>query len=34
MCALYEVGIWMCKWQPKSLSEEMDEAESDELVGV
>ncbi len=34
MCLLYEVGIWLCKMQPKSLSEEMDDAELDEMVGV
>jgi sec-independent protein translocase protein TatC len=34
MCLLYEVGILLCKMQPKSLSEEMDESELDEMVGV
>ncbi len=34
MCFLYEVGIILCKMQPHSLSEEMDEAELDEMVGV
>lgn len=34
MCLLYEVGIGLCMLQPKSLSEEMDDAELDEMVGV
>jgi sec-independent protein translocase protein TatC len=34
MCLLFELGIWLCILQPKSLSDEMDEAELDEMVGV
>ena len=32
MCMLYEAGIWLCKLQPKSLSEEMDQSELDEML--
>jgi sec-independent protein translocase protein TatC len=34
MCLLFEVGIWLCMLQPKSLSEQMDDAELDEMIGV
>ena len=34
MCVLYELGIGLCLLQPKSLSEEMDQAELDKMVGV
>jgi len=34
MCLLYEVGIWLCKMQPQTLADEMDDSELDEMVGV
>jgi sec-independent protein translocase protein TatC len=34
MCLLYEFGIWMCKLQPRTLVDEFDDSELDEMVGV
>ena len=34
MCLLFEIGIILCKMQPQSISDEMDESDIDAMVGV